>query len=199
MPTINYRNTRYALLFVIITCCLSLSFAATPRSRFTEHPDPAIERELLLFGPAAATLTTTGFQPKGRITLFPREEVQGVDQIRVEVEGLPAHTAFTIFLAELNTVPFGSLQYIADVSTDSAGRGSVTARLVVQQAFALKTELNPVPPPLFATPISVDLNHMVLWFADSSADDPFTTAGAGPFDSDRDSGVAVLRTIEPLP
>ena len=199
MTTIDFRKSRYAMLFVIITCYLSLSFAATPARPVMRQAEPPIARELALFGPAAATLTNVGFQPKGKVTLFPREEVQGTDQLRVEVEGLPANTAFTIFLSELNTVPFGSLQYIAEVSTDNAGRGSVVARLVVSEAFALRTELNPVPPPVFATPINVDLNHIVLWFADSSADDPFTTAGAGPFDSDRDSGVAVLRTIEPLP
>jgi hypothetical protein len=195
----DFRKSRYAMLLVIITCYSSLSFAATAAKPVMYQAERPIERELALFGPAAATLTAVGFQPKGKVTVFPREEVQGIDQIRVEVEGLPANTAFTIFLSELNTVPFGSLQYIAEVSTDNAGRGSVTARLVVREAFALRTELNPVPPPVFATPISVDLNHIVLWFGDSSADDPFTTAGAGPFDSDRDSGVAVLTTIEPLP
>jgi hypothetical protein len=192
-------KAKCALSFVVIVFCLSLSFAGVPANRVIDQAEPAVERDLLLFGPAAPALTAAGFKPKGKITLFPREEIQGLDQIRVEVEGLPGNTGFTIFLSELNTVPFGSLQYIAEVSTDSAGRGSVTARLVVKDAFALKTDLNLAPPPVFNTPINVDLNHVVLWFADSSADDAFTTAGTGPFDSDRDSGIAVLRTIEPLP
>jgi len=39
----------------------------------------------------------------------------------------------------------------------------------------------------------------VIWFADSAGDDRFTSAGAGPFDVDRDSGVAVLKTSLALP
>jgi hypothetical protein len=195
---VNFGWNKCGLALVTIIFCTLLSSAA-PASHFVDPAAGVIERNLELFGPAAGGLTAAGFKPKGKITLFQREDLQGVDQIRVEVEGLPGNTSFTVFLSELNTVPFGSLQYVAEVTTDSAGRGSVIARLVALDAFALKTELNATPPPVFATPVNVDLNQVVLWFADSSADDPFTSAGAGPFDSDRDSGVAVLRTIEPLP
>lgn len=191
---------KYWLSSAIMIFCLSIMVAAVPQARpSVEQAKPTIERDLALFGPAADALTAAGFNPKGKITVFPREEAQGADKIRVEVEGLPVNTRFTVFLAELNTFPFGSLEYIAEVSTNSAGRGSVTAKLVVLEAFALKTAPNPAPPPFFATPVNVDLNHIVLWFADSTADDAFTNLGAGPFDADRDSGVAVLRTIEPLP
>lgn len=91
-------------------------------------------------------------------------------------------------------------QYIADICTKKKGRGSVELSLVVEEAFALKTESNPTPPPLFLTPINVNLNHIVLWFADSKADDAFIPGGGpvNPFDADRDAGVAVLRTTEPL-
>ncbi len=160
-----------------------------------------VERDLVLFGPAAGGLTGAGFAPRGRVIVFPLEDVQGADKLRVEIEGLPANTCFTIFLSELNDFPFGSLEYVADACTNHAGRGVVNTKLIVLDAFALKTDANGTPPAVFGTPINVDLNHIVLWFADSAADDSFTPVGfgAGPFDADRDAGTAVLRTEEPLP
>ncbi len=179
-----------------ILCLSMVAVASLPQGSSEERP---IERDLVLFGPAAGGLTGAGFAPRGRVIVFPREDVQGADKLRVEIAGLPANTCFTIFLSELNGFPFGSLQYIAEACTNDEGRGVVNANLIVLDAFALKTEANVAPPPFFATPINVDLNHIVLWFADSAADDAFTPLGAGPFDADRDAGVAVLRTEEPLP
>jgi len=172
--------------------CAAVAMAAPLQRR-------VIERDLALFGPAAAGLQAAGLQPRGHVTVLPREDVDGTDRLRVDVEGLPPRTCFTVFLTESGAFPFGSTEYVAELCTNQAGRGSVTANLVVLDAFALKTEANPAPPPAFATPINVDLNQIVLWFADSATDDPFTTAGAGPFDADRDSGVAVLETTVALP
>ncbi len=181
----------------LVTLCLSIVAIASLADELSEKRP--VERDLVLFGPAAGGLTGAGFAPRGRVIVFPREDVQGADKLRVEIEGLPANTCFTIFLSELNGFPFGSLQYVAEACTDHAGRQVVNAKLIVLDAFALKTEGNATPPPVFATPINVDLNHIVLWFAESDADDAFTPLGAGPFDADRDAGVAVLRTEEPLP
>ena len=184
---------KYRLILTISTLVFSVvAVAAT-------HGRRAMERDLNLFGPATEGLQAVGFKPRGKVTVLARQDVQGTDRLRVEVEGLPENVCFTVFLAEQNDFPFGSLQYVAEVCTDHSGKGSVTANLVVVDAFALKTEANASPPPVFATPINVDLNHIVLWFSDSADDDGFTSLGAGPFDADRDSGVAVLRTSEPLP
>jgi len=185
------KNFRLILATSTLACAIVATAATTDRR--------AIERDLELFGPATAGLQAAGFEPSGTVTVLAQEEVQGSDRLRVEVEGLPGDACFTVFLAESGDFPFGSLQYVAELCTNQAGRGSVTTNLVVLDAFALKTEANPAPPPAFATPVNADLNHIVLWFADSAADDRFTTAGAGPFDADRDSGVAVLRTSASLP
>jgi len=174
--------------------CAVVAVAAT-----TAPGRPAVARDLELFGPAAGGLQAHGFQPRGKVTVLAGNEVRGSDRLRIDVEGLPSDVCFTVFLSELNDFPFGSLQLVTDVCTNEDGRGSAIASLAVLDAFALKTEANTSPPPVFATPINVDLNHIVLWFADPADDDRFTSLGAGPFDSDRDSGVAVLRTAVSLP
>jgi len=180
------------ILTVATLACSFVAMAGTQRSR-------TVVRDLELFGPAAAKLQAAGLEPHGSVTVLAQDEAQGSDRLRIDVAGLPADECFTVFLTESADFPFGSMEFVADVCTNHAGRGSVTASLVVLDAFALKTEANPSPPPAFATPINVDLNHIVLWFADSADDDRFTSAGAGPFDADRDSGVAVLKTSEALP
>ena len=185
------KNFRVILTIAVLACSF-VAMAGTQDRR-------AIERDLQVFGPAAAKLQAAGLEPRGTVTVLPHDDAQGSDRLRVAVEGLPGNTCFTVFLTESADFPFGSMEFVADVCTNQAGRGSVVADLVVLDAFALKTEANPSPPPAFATPINVDLKNIVLWFADSADDDRFTSVGAGPFDADRDSGVAVLKTSEALP
>jgi hypothetical protein len=185
------KNFR-VILVVSTLACSFVAMAGTEDRR-------AIERDLELFGPAAAKLQAAGFEPRGTVTVLAHDDVRGTDRLRVEVAGLPGNACFTVFLTESADFPFGSMQLVAELCTNQAGRGSVIANLVVLDAFALKTEANPSPPPAFATPINVDLDQVVIWFADSAGDDRFTSAGAGPFDADRDSGVAVLKTSVALP
>ena len=185
------KNFRVILTISVLACSF-VAMAGTQDRR-------AIERDLELFGPAAAKLQAAGLEPRGTVTVLAHDDAQDSDRLRVEVSGLPGNACFTVFLTESADFPFGSMEFVADLCTNPAGRGSVTANLAVLDAFALKTEANPAPPPAFATPINVDLDHVVLWFADSAGDDRFTSAGAGPFDADRDSGVAVLKTSVALP
>lgn len=165
---------------------------SAPRNIFAE-PEP-VERDLVLFGPAAAGLIAAGFNPQGKATAIPLEEEIGVDKAQLKIEGLPANTCFTVFLTENNAPPFGSVQYIAEVCTNEEGKGKVKVATIVFEAFALKTGaanavlVGPTP-----------LKHIVLWFADSEADNAFTGAPATPFDADGDAGVAVLHTTVPLP
>ena len=154
-----------------------------------------IQRDLVLIGPAKDALLRAGFNPRGSIKLVASEEDIGVDKLKVTVEGLPPNTDFTVFLHELSDIPFGSSQYLAEMHTNKAGRASIIINTVIVDAFALKTAGNPPT----QRREDVDLNFIAIWFADSKDDDAFTNFPALAFDGDRDSGVVVLGTLDPLP
>ena len=191
------------VLLVTISVATSLSlFAMTSLSLQSEHGEgsddsPAIKRNLVFFGPAKDGMTKAGFNPSGSITVFGTADELGTDKMRVEVEGLPRNTDFTVFLHELSEIPFGSSEYIADLKTNSSGRGSVTVRTVILEAFALKTAGNPPTVRLE----DVNLKFVAIWFADPKDSAPFLPAGFPTlaFDGDRSSGAVVLGTMEPLP
>jgi hypothetical protein len=119
----------------------------------------------------------------------------GFDRLRVRVRGLKPRRAFTIFLLEQAATPFGAAEYIGDVFTNRRGRGAVTLRLIVSEAFA-STIVN-------GQRVRVELNQMGMWFADPKGDDfclgpnsPVT-----PFDGDNEAGVQAFNSARarPLP
>jgi hypothetical protein len=171
------------------------SAASAPVAQSQTMAEEVIHRDLVLIGPAKDGLLRAGFNPTGSIRLVPTEDEAGVDKLVVEVQGLPPRTDFTVFLHELSDIPFGSSQYLAEMHTNKAGRASVIIKTVIVDAFALKTAGDPPTQRLE----DVDLNFIAIWFADSKDDDAFTNFPALAFDGDRDSGVVVLGTLEPLP
>jgi len=86
--------------------------------------------------------------------------------------------------------PFGAVQYIADFTTNAAGRGSVRVDAIINEAFAFNN----------ITGIRTDLNHIVFWFADPN-DDEDCVPGSAPahFDGDDESGVAAMSSKNFLP
>src|SRR5262249_30585941 len=118
-----------------------------------------------------------------KVTFFPKEDTRGVDTLDVKAEGLSANTTFAVFLTELPVPPFGSVEYIGDFTTNSAGRGSVRVDAIIEEAFAFNN----------ITGVRRDLNHMVIWFADPDADEFCVENSAPtPFDGDGKAGIAVL-------
>ena len=183
-------------LFLLSTGSLLMpASAAAPVAQQQTMAEDVIHRDLVLIGPAKDGLLRAGFNPKGTIKVVPTEEDTGVDKLVVTVEGLPPRTDFTVFLHEFSDIPFGSSQYLAEMHTNKAGKATVTIRTVIVEAFALKTAGDPPTQRLE----DVDLNFIAIWFADSKDDDDFTNFPALAFDGDRDSGVVVLGTLDPLP
>jgi len=184
---------------IVITAAMGLStFGITALSlQGRQAGGGAIKRDLVFFGPAKAGMMKAGFNPTGSITVFATADEQGTDKMRVEVEGLPANTDFTVFMHELSDIPFGSSEYIADIKTNNSGRGSVTVRTVILEAFALKTAGNPPTVRLE----DVNLKCVAIWFADPKDSASFLPAGFPvlAFDGDRSSGAVVLGTMDPLP
>jgi hypothetical protein len=139
-----------------------------------------------------ATSTTCFANASATVTVLPKEEVRGVDTLDLKAEGLPPNTSFTLFLTELAEFPFGASEYIAEFTTNAAGRGSVRVDAVIQEAFAFDGN----------TKIRKDLNHVVVWFADPNDDDVCFGPGGGPttpFDGDGQAGATVLSSKNFLP
>ena len=178
-------------LLVLAITSLSSQSAETPAQ------SGAIKRDLVFFGPAKAGMMKAGFNPSGSITVFHTADEQGTDKMKVEVQGLPPNTDFTVFLHELSGIPFGSSEYIADLTTNRSGNGSVMVRTIILEAFALKTAGDPPTMRLE----DANLKFVAVWFADPKDSAAFLPAGfpALAFDGDRSSGAVVLGTMDPLP
>jgi hypothetical protein len=144
--------------------------------------------------PASNTIGNCLPDAKARVTVFPKEDVRGVDTIEVKAEGLTANTTFTVFLTELPAPPFGAAEYVGEFTTNAAGRGSLRVDTVVDEAFSstlVGTER-----------VRKELNHVVIWFADPDADDVCPgpiTAVTTPFDGDGEAGAAALSSKNFLP
>src|SRR5262245_28425533 len=144
--------------------------------------------------PASDTIAACLPNAAARVTVFSREEPRGVDTLDLKAEGLPPNTTFAVFLTELPQAPFGAAQYVGSVTTNAAGRGSVRIDAIIEEAFST-TLANGVR-------VRAELNHIVLWFADPSADDFCFAPGAGPitpFDGDGQAGGTALSSRNFLP
>src|SRR5207248_3525765 len=73
--------------------------------------------------PASAAIATCLPNAAATVTVFPREDVRGVDTLDLHAEGLRPNTTFAVFLTEVPVPPFGAVQYIGDFTTNAAGRG----------------------------------------------------------------------------
>ena|SRR5438034_4741037 len=125
-----------------------------------------------------------------RVTVFPREEIRGVDTLDLRAHGLRPNTTFAVFLTEMPVPPFGAVQYIGDFTTNAAGRGSVRVDAIIDEAFAFNN----------ITGVRTELNHIVFWFADPNDDEDCVPGSApGHFDGDDQSGVAAMSSKNFLP
>jgi hypothetical protein len=128
--------------------------------------------------------------PAARVTVFPREEIRGLDTLYLHASGLRPNTAFAVFLTQMPIPPFGAVQYIGDFTTNAAGIGHVRVDAIIDEAFAFNN----------ITGVRIELNHVVFWFADPNADEQCVPGSApGHFDGDNSSGVAAMSSKNFLP
>lgn len=126
----------------------------------------------------------------GSVKVLNREEISGVDTLRLQVRGLPANTDFAVFLTAADAFavpPFGATSYIGDFKTNAAGVGSLRVDAIIDEAF--------VSVPVGAPPVRTrfDVDHLVFWFADpAQVPACFNFAGATPFDGDANAGPAAM-------
>src|SRR5437016_4995259 len=67
--------------------------------------------------PASDPIATCLPNAAARVTVFPKEEIRGVDTLDLHAEGLRPNTTFAVFLTQTPVPPFGAVQYIADFTT----------------------------------------------------------------------------------
>ncbi|MBK7985258.1 MAG: hypothetical protein IPN66_00285 [Candidatus Competibacteraceae bacterium] len=130
---------------------------------------------------------------------------ESAELMSVKVEGLPANTAFDVFVIQVPNLPFGLSWYQGDLTTNAKGKGK--ARFVGRfniETFIVAPNVAPAPV-VHETPIpDADANpptgpvhtyHLGLWF-NSPAD--ARAAGCAdtvtPFNGEHNAGIQVLNT-----
>lgn len=136
----------------------------------------------------------------GSVTISPTFGL--VEQMHVEVAGLPPNTDFDLFVIQVPNTPFGLSWYMGDMLTDANGvavedfvgrfsKGTfIVAPGVAPAPVAIKGDANKNP-----ITLPVQLYHLGLWF-----DSPVDAGKAGcasnttPFNSTHNGGVQILNT-----
>jgi hypothetical protein len=128
-----------------------------------------------------------------------------VEEMEVEVEGLPPHTNFDFFVIQLPKAPFGLSWYQGDIDTDDDGEGSgrFIGRFSIE-TFVVAPGSGPAPvvfneafPDAAINPSTnpVQTYHLGLWF--NSPDDAKAAgcpATVTPFNGEHNAGIQVLNT-----
>ncbi len=129
-----------------------------------------------------------------------------VEEMRVEVDGLPPKTDFDFFVLQLPTAPFGVSWYQGDIETDNHGHGEqrFVGRFNVE-TFAIAPGTGPAPqvfndgpfPDASTNPAfgPIQMYHLGLWFnAPRDAQQAGCAATVTPFNGEHDAGIQVLNT-----
>ena len=141
---------------------------------------------------------------RGQVTIH---SLGPVENMHVEVSGLPAHTEFDFFVIQVPQKPFGLAWYQGDITTDGHGHGvgDFTGRFnqetfIVAQGVDVAPVLHHGPnPDADENPQTGPIHtfHLGLWF-NSPAD--ATKAGCPgdvtPFNGEHNAGVQVLNTSQ---
>src|SRR5215467_3642840 len=135
----------------------------------------------------------------GRVTI---NHLGPVENLHVEVSGLPGNTEFDLFVIQLPNAPFGLSWYQGDIETDSTGRGvgDFVGRFSIE-TFIVAPGSGPAP-----VVHNVDANsnpatapvhtfHLGLWFGSAAkaiaAGCPGTVT---PFNGNHTAGIQALST-----
>ena len=136
---------------------------------------------------------------KGRVTI---NSLGAVEEMHVEISGLPANTTFDLFVIQLPNAPFGLSWYQGDIETNSSGVGvgDFVGRFSIE-TFIVAPGSGPAPVvhsvDASTNPATAPVHtfHLGVWF-DSATD----AAAAGcpstvtPFNGDHTAGIQALST-----
>lgn len=164
---------------------------------FEKHDEPKIEFDMVRSAGLPSACVPLA---RGEVKI---ESEGPVEEMRVEVEGLPPNTDFDFFVIQKPGGPFGLSWYQGDIETNREGTGrakfigrfNVETFIVAPGAVpaptphgVLDADLNPVTKPIHTY-------HLGLWF-----NSPVDGANAGcpggptPFNGDHTAGIQILNT-----
>jgi hypothetical protein len=136
---------------------------------------------------------------RGQVTV---SNLGPVQNMHVEVSGLPSNTEFAAFVLQVPHSPFGLVWYQGDVVTDARGRGvgdftGIFSRETFINAPGVAPAPIVFPDNASANPATapIQVYHMGLWFADpNDASNAHCPSNVTPFDGDHQAGIQVLNT-----
>lgn len=178
----------------ILMFAVAIGFLGTTSQMFAAA-GATNEFKLTVSGGAATCLPAA----RGRVTIH---DLGPVQNMHVEVAGLPANTEFATFLIQVPNKPFGLVWYQGDIVTDRRGNGiGDFTGIFSQETFINGPGVAPAPSvfPDDATTnpatAPIQIYHMGLWFADSNdANNAGCPNTSTPFDGDHQAGIQVLNT-----
>jgi hypothetical protein len=190
-------QARWLLRGVAAALVVGMLPAATTTALATPGEEGAGDEVHLQLTPSQPALAACMPDARLDVTIKLTADKAGVDSFEIQAKNLPPDREYAVFLLQTAGPPFGAAEYIGDFSTNPAGNGQNTFKLIVQEAFS-STLVN-------GARVRVDLNRVGVWFADPK-DDDFCSAANGvnnitPFDGDNEAGVQAFNSAnaKPLP
>jgi hypothetical protein len=196
MNTSNWLNKRSILRGVTLAMVTAIGASASSLAAAHDQDDYSFEMV------HSAGVTTC--LPNAKATVHIESE-DGVEEMKVKVEGLPPHTSFDLFVLQVPKSPFGVAWYLGDINTNGKGKGSqrFIGRFSIE-TFSVAPGTAPAPV-VFSGPFpDASLNppfnpiqqyHLGLWFNDpQDAQEVGCPATVTPFNGEHNAGIQVLNT-----
>jgi hypothetical protein len=134
-----------------------------PTVKVLASVDPTLIIQFPLF--PAASIKSKFPNAKGLVTVFQNPKANDFDVVTVNVENMPPHVKFTIFLTESSSKPFGHGEYIGDLITRDDGSYEATLHLIAFVAFAADARQSQVTSAdQSGTASGIQLEHLGMWF-----------------------------------
>ena len=178
---------------------IALGALTSPASARTFHPYKSFTFPLTVSAGAAACVPNA----TGQATITSAGDVE---DLKVQVAGLPANSGFDFFLIQVPNGPFGLSWYQGDISTDKYGNGhgEFLGRFSIE-TFIVAPNTAPAPviftntpfPDGNANPASPPIHtyHLGIWFDSTKAAKKAGCATTEtPFNGKHTAGIQVLNT-----
>lgn len=192
----TYRTqTHVGMMSAALLAVAALILGGFPDAAAAKRPEK-LKFDMVVSAGAAACLPDA----RGHVTVQAAGDNQ---RMHVEVEGLPPHTTFTLFVLQVPTAPFAMAWYQGDITTDGEGHGSKSFLGIFSSEtfiFAQATRNAPQTHPgidALSNPVTapVHMYHLGMWFSDpTDAGNAGCPSNPTPFDGDHEAGLQVLNT-----
>ena len=197
----NFMKIRPIFMAVVVAACALLPLStyglvgaqdngsASSGAVKADAEDNEIQFNLV---PASDAIANCFPDATAKVTVLLTEDEIGTDTFILSAKHLRPNTSFAVFLTELPVAPFGAVQYIADLTTNRNGKGSVTVNALIEEAFSSQV--------VNGQRFRKELNHVVFWFANpADANDCIGPSAPTPFDGDGEAGPAAMSSKNALP